>query len=381
MGVSLQRAVRAFLVLSLLPRAGAQIAVVQRAAPLDLPAPVFDGNSPAFWSDGRLKLFTSTGSPVAMSGSSLFGLSMDQPPEVEPRTHYPLWIESAWKDDDGIVYAWYHHEPGGLCPGSLLTAPRIGALRSSDGGRTFRDLGLVLESGDPMNCAAKNGFFGSGHGDFSVILDRDRRYFYFFFSNYGGPLANQGVAVARMAFEDREQPVGAVKKFYAGTWTEPGIGGAVTPIFPARAPWEGTETDAFWGPAVQWNTSLERYVIVMNHVCCRTQWPQEGAYVTYNRDLADPTGWSYPIRLLGSEQMGSALGYYPQLIGTGVGETDSLAGQLPRLFVQGISMWEVFFREATPEDAESPVDPNGHSEDGDCSPQAKPGGVVLPESK
>lgn len=366
--------VRVLIAVACVPLGEAQVAVVQRAPEIALPAPVIDGNSPAVWSDGRLKVFTSAGSPVLMSGPSLFALGMDHPPVVEPATHYPLWIESVWRDDDGTLYGWYHHEPGGLCPGSQLTAPRIGALVSSDGGRTFRDLGIVLESGDPMNCSAANGFFGTGHGDFSVILDRDRQYFYFFYTNYGGPLARQGVAVARMAFGERAQPQNAVKKFYEGEWSEPGIGGLATPIFAARAPWEGTQTDAFWGPSIQWNTTLQRYVIVMNRVCCRTDWPQEGAYITYNRDLADTAGWSFPVRLLGAEQMDHALGYYPQLIGTGVGESDSFAGQLPRLFVRGISMWEVFFREATPEETE---DPNGHSGDPEPLPEPNFSGGYL----
>jgi hypothetical protein len=80
-------------------------------------------------------------------------------------------------DGDGTIYGWYHNEPGGICSGGKLTAPRIGAVVSYDGGDTFFDLGLVLSSGDPPDCNAKNGFFAGGHGDFSVILDRDQAYF------------------------------------------------------------------------------------------------------------------------------------------------------------------------------------------------------------
>jgi hypothetical protein len=89
-----------------------------------------------------------------------------------------------------------------------LTAPKVGAAISRDGGITVQDLGIVLESGDAVDCAAKNGFFAGGHGDASVILDRENKYFYLFFTNYGGPVWEQGVAVVRIAFEDRHQPVG-----------------------------------------------------------------------------------------------------------------------------------------------------------------------------
>lgn len=103
----------------------------------------------------------------------------------------------------------------------------------------------MLATGDPLNCSAANGFFAGGHGDFSVILDRDRRYFYFLFDNYSGPPEHQGVAMARMPFENRADPVGFVSKYYVGAWTEPGIGGLVTPIFPVSVSWErsNTETD------------------------------------------------------------------------------------------------------------------------------------------
>jgi hypothetical protein len=240
------------------------------------------------------------------------------------------------------VYGWYHHEPSGLC-GGKLSAPQIGALVSSDGGQTFHDLGIVLSSGDPINCAARNGFFAGGHGDFSVILNRERQYFYFLFTNYGGPPQNQGVAVARMAFEDRANPLGAVMKFHQGEWTEPGIGGAVTPVLPARVAWENSGADSYWGAAVHWNTYLERYVVVLNRACCSPNWPQEGIYIMFNSDLSDVHGWSAPAKILDDSQIGFAPGYYPQIFGTAPGETDSLAGQSPRLFVKGVSKWQLTF--------------------------------------
>ena len=194
---------------------------------------------------------------------------------------------------------------------------------SSDGGKNFRDLGIVLESGDPVNCSAENGFFGGGHGDFSVILDRERKHFYFLFGNYGGPWWNQGVAMARMAFEDRAQPQGAVFKYANGAWSEPGIGGAVTPILPPRVGWNFADTDAFWGPAIHWNTAIERYVVLLNRSCCEKGWPQEGIYVMFGSDLSNPATWTYPQKILDKSEIGAGAGFYPQVFGTGEGETDS----------------------------------------------------------
>jgi hypothetical protein len=274
---------------------------------------------------------------------------------VIPTTHYPLWIESVWKDDDGTIYAWYHHEAQ-VCSNGLAM-PEIGALVSTDGGITYADLGIVLSSGNPANCNAQNGFFASGHGDFSVIPDRNREYFYFFFTNYGGPPLNQGISVARMAFADRTDPIGKVWKFSQGEWLEPGLSGAVTPIFAARVPWERSNADSFWGAAVHWNTSIEQYVMLLNHACCAPGWPQEGIYVSLSADLSDPFSWRAPSRILDGDEIGFAPGFYPQAWGTGPGETDSIAGANPRLFVKGISNWELVFDGAAGPPPDDDFDP------------------------
>ena len=137
------------LFLLLTAQLAAQNAQIRSAPYLAYPSSVVDGNSPGLWVDGRLKVYTSTGDLLKMSGDNLQSLYMDVPPLIDSAAHHPMWIESIWRDPgDGVVYAWYHHEPGGYCPGRGLTVPRIGALVSHDGGDTFEDLGIVLSSGD-----------------------------------------------------------------------------------------------------------------------------------------------------------------------------------------------------------------------------------------
>lgn len=307
-----------------------------------MPAPV-DSNSPAVWIDGQLVVFNSAGMPLVSRGGNQF-LPFDQTDAValDAMNQIPVWMEAIWQDEDGTLFGWYHHEPGGLCGASHLTAPFIGAMVSLDGGRSFTDLGPVLVSGDPINCDARNGYFAGGHGDFSVIADQNGEYFYFLFSNYGGDGSQQGVATARMAMADRFAPSGNVWKYFEGDWTEPGLGGQVTPVLPVRQPWQNSNTDAFWGPSLHWNTYLQSYVMLLSRACCEAGWPQKGIYVSYSKNLADPASWSQPALLL--EDVGFGPGWYPQVMGERFGETDTLAGRVARLYVHGVSHWEIEFR-------------------------------------
>ena len=51
----------------------------------------------------------------------------------------------------------------------------------------------MLENGYSIDCTAQNGFFVGGNGDFHVLPDAENGYFYFLFSNYAGPVTEQGI--------------------------------------------------------------------------------------------------------------------------------------------------------------------------------------------
>ena len=298
-----------------------------------------DCNSPAHWDRDTLFLFNSYLEVHCSSGANLFKLKKSINAEFDTVVDGPCWIESTWKDEDGALYAWYHNEPNGICPGTDLTVPRIGAMVSYDNGRTFKNLGFIIETRDTFNCNVKNGFDAGGNGDFSVLPDSTREYFYFFFSVYGGTVSEQGVAVARMRYGDRSDPVGKVWKWYDGAWDEPGLKGKATPIFPAMKDWAEASTDAFWGPSIHWNTHINRYVILLNHAKGPPGYAQEGIYVTFNPDISDPLGWTKPVKIFRDGL------WYPQVIGIDSTrqETDKLAGRVARFFMQGVSEWEILF--------------------------------------
>lgn len=325
-----------------------------------------DCNSPSHWDGNTMYIFSSAGHPFRSSGPDLLHLApQSQRATYDNEKDYNggRWIEATWKADDGKLYGWYHREPGGVCPGKPLTAPEIGAAVSSDNGLSWKDLGIILTApDDSLFCDTPNKYFAGGNGDFSVIADENREYFYFFISTYHKDPKEQGVAVARMRCADRDMPVGKVFKSYRRQWKEPGIGGRVTPIFGPTVDWHKPRADVFWGPSIHWNTYLERYVILLNRARDK-DWTQEGVYVTFNRHLDNTEGWSKPQKLIDASRLEESK-WYPQVVGTSAAnrETDKLAGRVARLFVAGRSKWEIIFLkpgEAAPagvlKDADKPV--------------------------
>ena len=117
---------------------------------------------------------------------------------------------------------------------------------------------------------------------------------------------------------------------------------------------------------MHWNTYLQQYVVLLNHACCATGWPQEGIYIAFNRDLGDPAGWTAPRRIIGEKELAISPAYYPQVFGTTAPETDTLAGEVGRLFVKGVSRWEIVF-------SRLPYEPvGGDPEDGSGGDRREP---------
>lgn len=307
-----------------------------------------DCNSPAHWDGETLYVFNSAGHPWRSAGPNLQGLDRYyRKCEYNNQANGGRWIECTWKADDGTLYGWYHFEPNDICqdfhPNSPhLTAPKIGAVKSPDNGATWQDLGIVLEAAPGVRCDTTNFYFAGGNGDFSIMVDARKEFLYFYISTYGANVAEQGVAIARMRWTDRDQPVGKVWKWHNDRWAEAGLGGHVTPIFPVKTDWHRGDVDAFWGPSIHWNSYLRQYVILLNRAI-DPRWKQEGVYASFCRDLANPDEWSQPEKIL--ETTGNDR-WYPQVLGLDASrrETDKLAGRVARLFVRGESRWVIHFR-------------------------------------
>lgn len=301
-----------------------------------------DSGCPSHWDNNTFYLFSSSEFAKRLSGTSLFDLKNDGLVKWDSDEKKSRWIEATYKDKDGTLYGWYHHEKGPVCKNRMpkyYAAPAIGQGVSHDNGATWFDMGFVIDDEpNTFNCDTVNKYFPGGSGDCSVIVDNKKEYIYLFFGSYGKDIQQQGISVARMRYNDIKQPNGKMLRWYDNDWTQPGINGKNTPIFPAVSDWHSAKPDAFWGPSVHWNTYLKTYVMLLNRAIDPNFW-QEGIYISFNKDLSNPQGWSKPVQV---RKGGS---WYPLIIGTDKQkqETDKLVGRRARYFEQGVSLWEIQF--------------------------------------
>ena len=326
---------------------GTPSARLVRTSRLNMPGAV-DSNVPMTWEmvDGAPQLFATTswgGVAALLSGESLDRMERVLDAVVlEPHPGDGVWIEAIVPDAGGTWYGLYHHErPAVRCGRGDRAIPRIGAARSVDRGRTWIDLGFVLEAAPSTDaCESSNRFVVGGFGDVSAMLDAESKYLYVFFSQYVREPGRQGVAVARMVWADRDAPAGALSIWRDGVWIPPSASedgnwdyGVGTPLAAVRDPWHDgdSDADAYWGPSIHWNTYLEQYVMLVNRAR-NESFDNEGIYVAFSAVLDDPAAWSAPRKLM------SGGGWYPQVAGIEAGTgTDKLAGQRARFFLTGKS--------------------------------------------
>jgi hypothetical protein len=354
--LAVRRSLALWLPAFLLAAPGAQEALpTARLVPapqLVMPGAV-DSSVPITWDlvTGEWKLFAFTswgGVPALVTGPALDRLQRVGAVSVVPHPGHGIWIDSVLVDEIGVWYAYYHHEVlADMCGSTTRAIPKIAAAKSADRGLTWEDLGPILEAPpDTFACASLNRYVVGGVGDVSAVLDHERQDVFLFFSEYSKHPAEQGVAVARLAWADRETPMGRVTIWQNGVWLSPrrvADGDAEsnprweypagTPLVPVSRPWHdgNASADAFWGPSVHWNTYLGRYVMLLNRA--RDEgFGNEGIYVSYAGRLDEPPAWSAPRKIMNGG------GWYPQVAGLEPGSgTDKLAAQRARFFVTGRS--------------------------------------------
>lgn len=334
------------------------------AAPITLPG-VVDSNSPVLWDldEGQHKMFVMTSSdgvPRIASGPSIDRLSSAAAIAINPHPGHGVWMEAVVSDEVETWYGFYHNEwPASRCGREDRMVSRIGAAKSTDRGRTWQDLGTLIQSPQSTTaCQSTNRYIIGGVGDLSVMLDADKHYLYFFYSQYQRQPETQGVAVARMRWADRDRPARRIELWRDGIWEAdagrrerlPALPGsmrrrlewtypAATPLVAPTQAWHDGDdrVDAFWGPSVHWNTALGQYVMLLNRARDES-YAQEGIYVSFAPRLDTPSLWTAPVKVLNGGK------WYPQVVGSPAdGGTDKRAGATARFFMSGRSDWVMNF--------------------------------------
>jgi hypothetical protein len=307
-----------------------------------------------------------------------------------PCLHGAVWFESVYSspaDPSGrTLYALYHNEnypstlpyderagtgyrttawpPGLQGDSSIQAVPRIGLMRSTDGGDSWTDRGIVLEDRDerlvrsPVN---RNNTFPGGVGDPSAVASGD--HLYVFFGAYGYPGAwtledhdpeverrAQCISVARIALDRLDESPVRARRWGGRDFSveHDGIGRPIEAlqIDPADGggPVSAGDRSFYWGPSVSWNTDLECWVMVMGRVDA-PYWAGDSVFISFNRhrDLGvgdNAQDWTAPELLLRSP--GHSL-WYPCLqptddeVDVQQRRTSTSVGRRSRLFVKTLS--------------------------------------------
>jgi len=274
--------------------------------------------------------------------------------------HGAVWFESLYQDPKDLtgntLFALYHNEnypstlpydsltgegyidaswPEGLRGPETKTAVcRIGIMKSTDGGRSWVDKGILLEDLQPRLILRPHNTginFAGGVGDPSAVVQGD--YLYIFYGEYGYPgrysaigydsvkeWRSQCISIARIPLAVLENPDGKARRWNGSAFISMGDSSGMPvlslqiPMAKGGGPASSPHAMYYWGPSVSWNVHLRCWVMLMARAE-GPSWKGNSIYISYNHqaDLGSGTNaqqWSAPQLLL--KKPGHVL-WYPSL--------------------------------------------------------------------
>lgn len=285
------------------------------------------------------------------------------PPNVPPGQeglHGAVWFETVYQDvhdaSGRTLYALYHNEnypatlpydsssgkgyidrnwPEGLRgPSSAAAVPRIGIMKSVDGGKRWENKGIVVEDLQPRMILKPHNnslTFAGGVGDPSAVASGEHLYIFYGEYSYPKPYdsatydpsvewSGQCISVARIALKDLDAPAGKAKRWDGESFAAP-YDAAGVPVKSLQIPESEGGGPAsvvnkmfHWGPSVSWNTYLKCWVMLMGRVEGK-RWEGSNLYISFNvnEDLGagdNSQQWSKPQLLV--SRPGKIL-WYPSL--------------------------------------------------------------------
>lgn len=281
-------------------------------------------------------------------------------PIGEDGLHGAVWFETVYQDVNDAtgktLYALYHNEnypatlpydsttgkgyidqhwPEGLRgPESAAAVPRIGIMKSLDGGKSWENKGILIEDLQPRMILKPHNTsltFAGGVGDPSAVASGNHLYVFFgeysYPKNYDSATYNssvewsgQCISIARIPLDDLNAPEGNAKR-WDGNGFNASYDSAGVPVSALQIPEnEGggaasvVNKKFHWGPSVSWNTYLNCWVMLMGRVEGK-KWEGSNLYISFNlnEDLGignNSQQWSKPQLLV--SRPGRIL-WYPSL--------------------------------------------------------------------
>ena len=203
-------------------------------------------------------------------------------------------IGGVYRHSDGRLYGFYHAEdwdpsippnPSGY-PGWYGS---VGEAVSDDDGASWQKLGPAVTGSKPKDFSAFPGQSSRGIATPSAVADPSGTYLYVY---YGNSITGQP-AMARADLRDGPPVPGRFRKYHAGEFTEPGLGGTEDTVLNA-----GPSAAAIQ-PHVVYSQHLRRYVMVVHlenltELVNKTSPAQSGIYLSFS---VDGIAWSEPQQL------------------------------------------------------------------------------------
>jgi hypothetical protein len=228
---------------------------------------------------------------------------------------------SVYRHRDDKLYGFYHAEdqedmpaiPGGV-PGFFCS---IGAAVSEDSGRSWRKLGQAITSAKPKSWTAFPGQPDRGAGEVSVVVSRDGRYLFAYYTEHSR-MEDRGVQICLARAEIRDKPPipGTWRKYRDGRFSQQGIGGLDTPVISAATL---DNADAAF-PQVSYSEYLGKYVMVLNinvwkeYVEKGRKLSKSGIYVEYSDDGITWSKGEMLVKDYAVFRTGKSVSWHPTII-------------------------------------------------------------------
>lgn len=201
---------------------------------------------------------------------------------------------------DSTYYGFYHAEDQEDLPALESGIPgyyaSIGLVTSEDG-RSWVKRGQVLTSSQPKSWAAYANQADRGAAEPGAVLTKDGRYVLLYYSEHSRAEGRSvDICVARADVTHGPPLPGTFLKYHQGSFSEPGIGGADTPVVVGPDP---NVANALEGHVV-YSPSVERYLMIFGVDAWQERFDGQlpalsGLYSSWSEDGVT---WSRPVRLI-----------------------------------------------------------------------------------